>query len=202
MEQSMTQAGFKALLVQTLFAPRRAAEGLIALNLPQRWLWTALALMSVLNSIVYSVTLRLTPTSDPMANAMMPPAFHSPVLFTMFLFGALAITVLALYWIGKGLGGQGRMDDVLVLICWLQVLRLILQVVVAVLVIVAPVLGALVIFIASLWGIYILIGFVDAAHRFDNMFKAAGVIVLAMVAMAVGLSILLSIIGVAVMGGA
>ncbi|MDA3857092.1 MAG: Yip1 family protein [Roseovarius sp.] len=198
----MTQAGFKALLVQTLFAPRRAAEGLIALNLPQRWLWTALALMSVLNSIVYSVTLRLTPTSDPMANAMMPPAFHSPVLFTMFLFGALAITVLALYWIGKGLGGQGRMDDVLVLICWLQVLRLILQVVVAVLVIVAPVLGALVIFIASLWGIYILIGFVDAAHRFDNMFKAAGVIVLAMVAMAVGLSILLSIIGVAVMGGA
>ncbi|SFN37061.1 Yip1 domain-containing protein [Roseovarius lutimaris] len=198
----MTQAGFKALLVQTLFAPRRAAEGLIALNLPQRWLWTALALMSVLNSIVYSVSLRLTPTSDPMATAMMPPAFHSPVLFTMFLFGALAITVLALYWIGKGLGGQGRMDDVLVLICWLQVLRLILQVVVAVLVIVAPVLGALVIFTASLWGIYILIGFVDAAHRFGNMFKAAGVIVLAMVAMVVGLSILLSIIGVAVMGGA
>jgi len=198
----MTQAGFKALLVQTLIAPRRAAEGLIALNLPQRWLWMALALMSVLNSIVYSVSLRLTPTSDPMATAMMPPAFHSPVLFTMFLFGALAITVLALYWIGKGLGGQGRMDDVLVLICWLQVLRLILQVVVAVLVIVAPVLGALVIFTASLWGIYILIGFVDAAHRFGNMFKAAGVIVLAMVAMVVGLSILLSIIGVAVMGGA
>ena len=51
----MTQAGFKALLVQTLFAPRSAAEGLIALNLPQRWLWMALALMSVLNSIVYSV---------------------------------------------------------------------------------------------------------------------------------------------------
>lgn len=198
----MTQAGFKALLVQTLIAPRRAAEGLIALNLPQRWLWMALALMSVLNSIVYSVSLRLTPTSDPMATAMMPPAFHSPVLFTMFLFGALAITVLALYWIGKGLGGQGRMDDVLVLICWLQVLRLILQVVVAVLVIVAPELGALVIFTASLWGIYILIGFVDAAHRFGNMFKAAGVIVLAMVAMVVGLSILLSIIGVAVMGGA
>lgn len=198
----MTQAGFKALLVQTLFAPRNAAGVLIALNLPQRWLWMALALMSVLNSIVYSVTLHLTPTSDPMAIAMMPPAFHSPVLFTMFLFGALAITVLTLYWIGQGFGGKGRLDDMLVLICWLQVLRLILQLVVAVLVIVAPVLGAMVIFIASLWGIYILIGFVDAAHRFDNMFKAAGVIVLAMVAMAVGLSMLLSMIGVAAMGGA
>ncbi|MDT8329094.1 MAG: Yip1 family protein [Roseovarius sp.] len=198
----MTQAGFKALLVQTLFAPRSAAGVLIALNLPQRWLWTALALMSVLNSIVYSVTLRLTATSDPMATAMMPPAFHSPVLFTIFLFGALAITVVTLYWIGQRFGGKAQLTDVLVLICWLQVLRLILQLVVAILVIMAPVLGAMVIFIASLWGIYILIGFVDAAHRFDNMFKAAMVIVLAMVAMAVGLSILLSMIGVAVMGGA
>ncbi|WP_300547073.1 Yip1 family protein [Roseovarius sp.] len=198
----MTQADFKALLVQTLIAPRSAAHALIALNLPRQWLWMALALMSVLNSIVYSVTLRLNPTNDPMATAMMPPAFHSPVLFTMFLFTALALTVLTLYWIGKSLGGKARLDDVLVLICWLQVLRLILQLVVAVLMIAAPALGALLIFIASLWGIFILIGFVDAAHRFDNFFKAAGVIVLAMVAMAVGLTVVLSVISVAVMGGA
>jgi len=120
----------------------------------------------VLNSIVYSVSLRLTPTSDPMATAMMPPAFHSPVLFTIFLFGALAITVLTLYWVGQGLGGKARLTDVLVLICWLQVLRLILQLAVAILVIVAPVLGAMVILIATLWGIYILVGFVAARTCF------------------------------------
>ncbi|WP_297772272.1 Yip1 family protein [uncultured Roseovarius sp.] len=198
----MTQAQFKALLTQTLFAPREAARVLIGLGLPKQWLWMALALMAVLNSIVYSVTLQMSPPSDPMSMAMMPPAFHSPLLFTLFLFGALAITVLALYWVGRMLGGQAGLSDVLVLVCWLQVLRLILQAAVAFLVVVLPTLAALLIFVASLWGIYILIGFVDSAHRFENMLKSAGVILLSLVAMAVGLSVLLSMIGVAAMGGA
>ncbi|WP_417727614.1 Yip1 family protein [Roseovarius sp.] len=198
----MTQARFKALLMETLFRPRDAARVLIGFGFPQQSLWMALALMSVLNSIVYSVSLRLSPPTDPAAMMLMPPAFHSPLLFTVFLFGALAITVFALFWVGRMLGGQAQMSDVLVLICWLQVLRLILQVAVAISALAFPMVAVLLIFLSSIWGIYILIGFVDSAHRFDNMFKSAGVIVLSIVAMAVGLSILLSLIGVAAMGGA
>jgi hypothetical protein len=93
------------------------------------------------------------------------------------------------------------MDDILVLLTWLQVLRLLVQVGVLVLVLVAPVLGALAVIVAAVWGIYILISFVDAAHRFGNMFKATGVILLSLVAMAVGLSAFLSLVGVVVMGG-
>ena len=198
----MTRTRFNALIVQTLFQPREAAGVLIGMRLPRHWLWMALALMSVLNAIVYTLSLQMTAPGDATAPALMPPAFHSPLLFAMFLFGTLAITVLTLTWIGQGLGGRAEMDDILVLIGWLQVLRLILQVAVAVLVIVAPVLGALVIFLASLWGIYILAGFVDAAHRFDSMFKAVGVILLSLVAMAVGLTVVFSVLGVAIVGGA
>lgn len=198
----MTQAQFKALLMETLFRPRDAARVLIGFDLPQQSLWMALALMSVLNSIVYSVTLRLSPPTDPTTVAMMPPAFHSPLLFTLFLFGALSITVFALFWVGRMLGGTARLGDILVLICWLQVLRLILQVAVAVLVLALPAVAVLLIFLSAVWGIYILVGFVDFAHHFESMLKSAGVIVLSIVAMAVGLSILLSFIGVAAMGGA
>ncbi|KJS42106.1 MAG: hypothetical protein VR71_15675 [Roseovarius sp. BRH_c41] len=202
MEQGMTQAQFKALLIETLFRPRDAARALMGFGLPQKILWMALVLMSVLNAIVYSVSLRLSPPTDPTAVTIMPPAFHSPLLFTLFLFGALAITVFALFWVGRSLGGKARMEDVLVLICWLQVLRLILQMAVAVLVLTVPSAAVLLIFLSSIWGIYILIGFVDTAHRYDNMLKSAGVIVLSIAAMAVGLTILLSFIGVAAMGGA
>ncbi|SEM16444.1 Yip1 domain-containing protein [Roseovarius azorensis] len=198
----MTRTRFNALILQTLFQPREAAGVLIGMDLPRQWLWMALALMSVLNAIVYSLSLQMTASGDPTATALMPPAFHAPLLFAIFLFGALAITVLTLTWIGQRLGGRAEMDDILVLIGWLQVLRLILQVVVVVLVLVVPVLGAMVIFVGSLWGIYILVGFVDAAHRFDNMFKAVGVILLSLIAMAVALSIVLSVLGVAVVGGA
>ncbi|MBC7180364.1 MAG: YIP1 family protein [Roseovarius sp.] len=98
MERRMTQADFKALLLETLFRPREAARALIGFGLPQQTLWMALALMSVLNAIVYSVSLRLAPPMDPTTPTLMPPAFHSPLLFTLFLLGALVITVYALFW--------------------------------------------------------------------------------------------------------
>lgn len=196
----MTQAEFKALLLETLFRPRDAARALIALGLPQQVLWMSLALMSALNAIVYSISLRLSPPADPISGTLMPPAFHSPLLFAVFLFGALSIMVYALLRVGRMLGGTARVADILVLICWLQVLRLLLQVAVAVLVLALPTLAALLILISSFWGIFILSGFVDTAHRYDNMLKSFGVIILSIAAMAVGLSIFLSLIGVAAMG--
>lgn len=197
----MTGDHFKDLVRQTLFQPQEAARALMEMRLPRQDLWMALGLMSILNSIVYSLSLHLSPPSDPSV-ALMPPAFHSPILFAVFLFGALAITVIALYYVGQGLGGKpGSMDDLLVLITWLQVLRLMVQLAVLVLALAAPVLAALAVMVAAIWGVYILVGFVDAAHRFGNMFKAAGVILLSLVAMAIGLSALLSLVGVAVMGG-
>jgi len=145
--------------------------------------------------------LQLRPPGEP-SSALMPPAFHAPILFALFLFGALAITVIALYYVGLGLnGGAESMDDLLVLITWLQVLRLLVQLAVLVLALAAPVLAALVVMVAAVWGAYILVGFVDAAHRFGNMFKAAGVILLSLVAMAIGLSAFLSLLGIVVMRG-
>ena len=35
---------------------------------------------------------------------MMPQAFQGPILFAALLFGALALTVIALYYVGQGLG--------------------------------------------------------------------------------------------------
>jgi hypothetical protein len=201
MEQGMTGGHFRELVRQTLFQPPEAARALIGMRLPGQWLWMALGLMSILNAIVYSLSLQLSPPGDPSA-ALMPPAFHSPILFAVFLFGALAITVIALHYVGQGLGGAPEsMTDILVLLTWLQVLRLMLQLAVLVLALVAPVLAALVVMVAAVWGIYILISFVDAAHRFGNMFKAAGVILLSLVAMAIGLSAFLSLVGVVVMRG-
>lgn len=197
----MTQAQFKALIVQTLFRPRDAAGALIAMRLPGQWLWMALGLMAVLNAIVYSVSLQVTGPGDP-TEAMMPHAFQAPVVFALFLFAALVLTVLSLFWVGKKLGGRARIEDVLVLITWLQVLRLILQLGVAALVLVVPAIAALVIVVSSFWGVYILVGFVGAAHGFANAFKALLVIILAFLLMAVGLTFFFGVTGIAVMGDA
>ena len=196
----MTREHVLDLLWQTLFRPREAAERLIEMRLPYDQLWMALALMAVLNSIVYSLSMQISPTPDGSA-ALMPQVFQGPLLFAALLFGALALTVIALYYVGQGLGGEAAMSDILVLMTWLQVLRLLVQAAVLILALGVPALGALVVIAAAIWGVYILISFIDAAHRFDNRFKAAGVIVLSFVAMAIGLSTLLSLVGMVSMRG-
>ena len=196
----MTRDDAIDLLRQTLFRPGDAARRLIDMRLPSDWLWMALALMAILNAIVYTLSLQASPQPDASA-ALMPQAFQMPILFAALLFGALALTVIALYYIGQGLGGEAAMSDILVLMTWLQVLRLLVQGAVLVLALGVPALAALIVIAAAIWGVYILISFVDAAHRFDSRFKAAGVIVLSVVAMAVGLSTLLSLVGMVAMRG-
>ncbi|WP_255010661.1 Yip1 family protein [Roseovarius sp. M141] len=190
------------LFVQTLFSPRAAADRIMALSLPREWLWMALALMSVLNGIVYSVSLSMGPQSDPQTVQMIPPAFQSPALFTMFLFGALIVTVMALTWVGRSLGGAAQIPQVLALIVWMQVLRLGVQLALLVLMLALPLGGLALVMIASVWGLIILVAFIDRAHGFDNIFKSIVVLVLAVLAMVVGLSVILSVLAAAVMGGA
>jgi len=197
----MTQSDFQTLVVQTLRTPDEAATRLLALNLPRRWLWMAMALMCVLNSIVYSVSLQLSPPSDPAALAMIPPAFQSPVLFTMFLFGALVITVFVLQWIGQAMGGKAELGDILVLLTWLQVMRFLFQLSILILSLVSLTLSAVLVLVGSIWAIYILAVFLNTAHRFDNLGKALGVMVLALVSIAVGLTLILGALGAAILGG-
>lgn len=196
----MTREDVIDLLRQTLFQPADAARRLIDMRLPSEWLWMALALMAILNAIVYSLSMQVSPGPDG-STALMPAAFQAPILFAGLLFGALALTVIALYHVGRGLGGEAAMPDILVLMTWLQVMRLLVQGSVLVLALGVPGLAALVVLGAAIWGVYILISFIDAAHRFENRFKAAGVIVLSFVAMAIGLSTLLSLVGIVTMRG-
>jgi len=200
MEISMTIASIKELVRQTLKTPRLAATRLLALRLPPEWLWMALLLMTVLNAIVYSVSQILLPMPDPQAMAMMPAAFKSPVLFTIFLGGSLVISVFVMTWIGRALDGKALINDILVLICWLQVMRLGLQVIVLILMLAAPVLGGLLVMVASVWGIVILVAFLDVAHDFKNVGRAIMVMVLAVAAMVVGLSVILGVISVVILG--
>ncbi len=194
----MSREYFIGLARETLFAPRSAAGRILALNLPSQGLWMALVLMTILNAIVYSATIHLSPTSDPTALAMVPPVFLSPLLFSVALGGALVLTVFALTWVGRAMGGLGTLVDVLALITWLQVLRLALQLAVTVLMLIAPFFGGLLVMVAAVWGLVILVAFIDRAHGFGNLVKAAGVLIVVVVGIVIGLSLILGVLGAAV----
>lgn len=197
----MNSADFWSLVRQTLFAPRAAAARILAMRVRPEAAWLGLALMAVLNTLVYALSIRMSPPADEVAMGMMGPAFHMPVLFALMLFGALAFTVLAITHVGRFMGGQGAVGDVLVLLTWMQVLRLLVQLAVLVLALVAPMFGALAVLASVVWGIVILLAFVDLAHGFGSLFRAAGAVIASIVVLAVALSVLISLLGVTMIGG-
>ncbi|MFD0857932.1 Yip1 family protein [Roseovarius aquimarinus] len=195
----MNTAFASDLFRQTLTSPREAAQRIIGLGLERDWLWTALILMGVLNGLVYSLVLQMGP-GEP--SPMMPALLQSPLGFTIFLIGALVLTVLTLTLVGRLVGGRAELPQILALIAWMQFLRLVLQIALVVLMLALPLAGLILVLVASVWGLVILVVFVDEAHGLGNVFKAAGVIILGFLGMLVGLSAILGVLGALVMGGA
>lgn len=187
----MTFGAFLSLAWQSVTAPREVAQLLLSLRLRGEALWTALALVVVLNTLVFALAARLTPTPDALA-----PLAVSPILFCFSLGVSVLGTIAGLTLVGRGMGGQAEFADMAILVTWAQALRFLVQVFITLLNPVSPALSGLVVMLAFGAGLWIMINFVDAAHGFGSLAKSAVVLVLAVVAMVVALSLLLQLLGV------
>lgn len=171
--------------------PRAAARQLMGFGFSRTVLWSGLALTVLCNAIVFSLGNLITPPAGPM-----PGFMASPFVFAAFLFSGLVVTIFGLHWTGRMFGGSGTLPDIIVLMSWLQVLRLMVQIAMLVLIPILPGLAALAMLATALIGLWIIVHFVDEAHGFGNLFKSFGVILFAIIAVAIGLSIMLTLIGV------
>ena len=182
------------LVVLSLRDPRKAAEQIIGWQLSREALWTALALAAAVNTLIFSVSVVLQPS------AAMPAFFTSPLAMFVLLAGVLVVTTHGLYWTGRALGGTGDFGDMLSLVVFLQVLRIMAQIVIFVVMFVAPGLSLMLSLATGIIGVWILVNFIAAAHRFSSMGRAIGTLLIAMAAIVLGLSFLLSIVGIAAQG--
>lgn len=186
----------KDLALLTMQDPAEAARQLMAIQLDRGTLWTAVFLVAVLNTLLAGLNNVLMPNTTPI-----PGLFDVPAVYFFFVGGGLVLTILTLFWVGRAFGGEGSMEDIMVVVVWLQFMRVLVQATALVLLLTIPMLSILLILVAALVGIWILVHFVDQAHRFGSLSKAAGVLIAAFIGVVVGVSILLSMIGVSAVGG-
>lgn len=191
----MNKAIWGDMIVMSVRDPAELARRLIAMQLPREVLWTGLALAAVANTLLFSLSGMLMP-----GPAGVMPLFGSPFTYLVMVSGALILTVLMIYWAGRILGGTGRLEDVLVTVLWLQVLRVLVQAATLLLSLAIPLLAMLLVLGASLLGIYITLHFIDQAHRLNSLPKAGGALILSILMMAVALSVLLALFGGAFFG--
>ncbi|WP_339759321.1 Yip1 family protein [uncultured Sulfitobacter sp.] len=182
------------LIVLCVRDPRKAAEQIMGWHLSRDVLWTGLVLAAAVNTLIFSISVVLQPL------AAMPILFNSPLAIFLLLTGVLTITVHGFYWIGRAIGGTGALGDVLSLILFLQVLRILAQIVIFVVMFVAPSLSLLLSLVTGVLGVWILVNFIAAAHRFSSLGRAVGTLLISMAVIVLGLSFLLSIIGIFAQG--
>ena len=182
---------WQQLVIDTLRDPKGAAEQILTYSLSRQTLYTALLAVAALNALISGAMQQLFPSPFEL-----PPLLSNPL--SLFVLVAVSLVIMGhlLFWAGRAMGGQGTLEDVLVLVIWLQALRVLAQVAVFVLSFIAPGLAGLLALGISLYGVYLLLHFISASLRFDSLARAAGVLIAVVVGLVLVLSFLLTLAGV------
>lgn len=179
-----------ALALLTVKDPAEAARQLMGLGLPRDVLWLALAVISLLNTLLLfgpAVLLQL--------QVLLPGALAQPIAYALLVSVGLAVMIFAIHWIGAKMGGAGSLDDVAVVLIWMQALRVGVQVVSLILQFLFPLFTIVLAVVVGFYSIYILLHFIDQAHRLGSLGRAAGVLIASVLALALALTLLLTMIG-------
>ncbi|MAM24564.1 MAG: YIP1 family protein [Rhodobacteraceae bacterium] len=191
----MTGADVMPLIVTTLRDPKEAARLIGTLNLNRDVLWTALALVAAINTLVISVLMSFAGQG-----VQLPGYFNMPLVLFVLIAGVLVVYVQAIFWAGRALGGQGDLGHLLALVIWLQTLRAGAQLIVFALAGLFPGLSLLMSVLIGVWGLWILLHFITAALGLPSLLHALGTLVLGAVGLVLGLGILLSLVGAVAQG--
>jgi len=185
----------KELLIQSVAAPRAVAAQILDLKLSNQILWTLMALVAVLNTILYSLSIFVFEASTGLKTGM-----NLPMLYLALLSAAMVIGAMVLRWVGQIWGGRAMLNDMFAMVVWLQALRAVAQAGLLVLMVVAPGLSNLVAIGLGMFGLWLMANFLDVAQGWNSLGKSIVVLVLTGLGFAFGLSFFMLLIGATAMG--
>lgn len=183
------------LVGQTIKAPRETFAYLLRLDLPRAVLWQALLLVVVISVLLAEISnLVIAGAGDPATAVMLA----SPLVFGIAQLALLSIMVLAIFWVGRAMGGTGGFAGGILLVTWLQFIMVCLQLLQGIAILALPPLAWLIGVGGLALFLWLLTNFIAELHGFANLGKVFAMILVTMIGFAVGLSFLLTLIGVTV----
>ena len=190
---TFTAQGVLDMAWRSVVDPRAVAKEMLALSIPTNVLWQALIAVVLLSTVFSGLVSMIFGASagSEIVNLMSRPLVSAGSSLVLIAGG-----IYALHWAGRFFNGQGTFEEMLLMITWLQIVVFIAEIALVAMIQILQPLGVLMViafFGASIW---ILICFVDAVHRFDNLAKAIGVILVAGIGLLVTLTTLLALLGV------
>lgn len=161
----------KALVAETIFSPATAARRVQDLKLGKDTVASMFALSLVVAAILEIVQRLILPIPEALAAASV-----GSLTFIFVLGGAHLALVAAMTGVGRWLGGRAELFELLGLLSWLTLVSLLFQCVAVGLLFVSPLLAGLLNLAVVLYGFYVMLHFVNAAHGFESLLKSFGVV--------------------------
>ncbi|MFN4158368.1 MAG: YIP1 family protein [Gemmobacter sp.] len=151
---------------ETVSDPRGGAKRIMAINLPLRDGWSALALMAVGSAVLTHLGFLLSP---PAARDFFSDAMASPFRTAILQGLVMGLGAFAMFKVGVARGGHGTLPQAVALAAWLQFILLVLQVAQLAAQVLVPPLAALIGLLGLALFFWLLTGFVMQMHGFTSM---------------------------------
>lgn len=177
------------LVLRSLTEPRKVARWLMDLHLSREALLTSFALVVVLNTVLFSLSMLLM-------DGAMPGLLGRPSIFAFMQVASVGLTIVTFQWAGRIIGGKGQMADMAVLVIWMQALQVLVQALLLIMMPLSSFLGGMLVTLTTVIGLWILVNFINEAHGFGSLLKSAAAVIFGVMGMSFVLSLLLALIGV------
>ena len=182
---------------ETLRDPAGAARLIVQQRMPHEVGWMGLAAVISLTVVALHVSNMVLGTTPQQMGLGLRPFFDF-----IFLGAMTVVLVFVLYFAGRAMGGKGTFGGTLLLMTWFQAVVLVLVVIQLIATFIAPAFGGIVALVAIGLQLYCLVHFLNELHGFNSLSKAAALFFIALIGIAFGLALIVTLIGgVAVVGG-
>lgn len=187
-----------SLLALTVRSPSDAARIVLSVVLDRGQLYGAVVATSALNVLLnYLFLVLVFPLLFPdlPADVLRP---NAPVVSFLLTSGSLILFANILAWTGRAMGGQGRVEDMLKLLTWLQLVGFVLQAAGLLLIITLPLLAGFYGILVAGLSLWMVLSFIRVGHGFDGVGTAVAVLFISLIGIILGVSMLASLLGLGV----
>lgn len=172
---------------QTLDNPRGAARWIIGQNYGLSTAAMALALVSILTSLLSAIVMVIAP--DQMFN-FTPLQLAAGQMAGLFLASGLIV------WVGRIFGGAGQFSDAVALVAWAEAIMFALQLLQFIALFLLPAATVVLALVGLALLVWLMVQFIAELHGFDNLW----LVFFGMLGTLLGISFILAGILAAVMG--
>ena len=174
----------------TLVNPAAMAQLIMQRSYDRGTLWMGVILVSILSVILVLVA--------GMGSPIVLPMGFTPMLYGWVMGCVLIVLTMAIYLTGQVLGGTSTFPHAFAMVIWLEMTALCLRALQVILSVLSPNIAVIVSLLGMMALLRVFVHFVNEIHQFNSLPRAVGTIVLAVVGVAFGMAIFLTLIGISV----